>query len=166
MNYLNNNSIFDQNILIMTKDKNFKSMLLINTVWNMKRTFKLMPISKECPFVECIYDPESQMLAVVLDKIKDSYHMLPKLDDNGDNVPVKGKSRPNGEKFKTERRLVQTYGEVYIADAKDQEQIIELFAINSDVFDYKTMITAMPPEGECKDCDETKKEAVVKPITT
>ena len=165
MNYLNNNSIFDQNILIMTKDKNLKSMLLINTVWNMKRTFKLMPISKECPFVECIYDPESQMLAVVLDKIKDSYHMLPKLDDNGDNVPVKGKSRPNGEKFKTERRLVQTYGEVYIADTKDQEQIIELFAINSDVFDYKTMLTAMPPEGECKDCDETKKEAVVKPIT-
>ena len=159
----------------MTKDKNLKSMLLINTVWNMKRTFKLMPISKECPFVECIYDPESQMLAVVLDKIKDSYHMLPKLDDNGDNVPVKGKSRPNGEKFKTERRLVQTYGEVYIADTKDQEQIIELFAINSDVFDYKTIMTdefkgainkSMPKaeEEDCDDCD--KKEAKTIKLTT
>ena len=143
-------------------------MLLINTVWQMKKTFKMMPISKECPFVECIYDPESQMLAVVLDKIKDSYHMLPKLDDNGDQVPVKGRARANGEKFKTERRLVQTYGEVYIADIKDQEQIIELFALNSDVFDYKPMITPIPKEdGECKGCDEeTKKEAIVKPIIT
>ena len=153
----------------MTTDKNLNSMLLINTVWQMKKTFKMMPISKECPFVECIYDPESQMLAVVLDKIKDSYHMLPKLDDNGDQVPVKGRARANGETFKTERRLVQTYGEVYIADIKDQEQIIELFALNSDVFDYKPMITPMPEEeGECKDCDKEaeKAEAIVKPITT
>ena len=60
---------------------------------------------------------------------------------------------------------------MYIADPKDQEQIIELFAINSDIFDYKTMLYNTPaPEGDCKDCDEknekTKDEAIVKPITT
>jgi len=159
----------------MNKNTNLKSMLLIRSVWQNKLTFKMMPISKDCPFVECIYDPESRMLAVVLDKIKDSYHMLPKMDENGDPVPVKGRPRPNGEKTKTERRLVQTYGEVYIADIQDQKQIIELFALNSDVFDYISMITPMPEkEEECKDCDEKAKtamtnnikEAIVKPITT
>ena len=155
----------------MNSNKNFKSMLLITTVWQMKRTFKMIPISKDCPYIEVIFDPESKMLAVVLDKIKDSYHMLPKLDENGDNTPVKGRPRPGGQKIKEERRLVATYGEVYIADPKDQEQIIELFAINSDIFDYKTMLYNTPaPEGDCKDCDEknkkTKDEAIVKPITT
>lgn len=154
----------------MNSNKNLKSMLLISTVWQMKRTFKMIPISKDCPYIEVIYDPESKMLAVVLDKIKDSYHMLPKLDENGDNTPVKGRPRPAGQKIKEERRLVATYGEVYVADPKDQEQIIELFAINSDVFDYKALIHMPSPEGECKDCDEKEtakatQEPVVKPIS-
>jgi hypothetical protein len=162
----------------MNTNKNLKSMLLITSVWQMKKTFKLMPISKDCPFVECIYDPESKMLAVVLDKIKETYHMLPKLDENGDPISVKGRPRPAGQKTKEERRLVQTYGEVYLADPTDQEQIIELFALNSDVFDYKSMMTPeyngalnqkMPPkeEGECPDCPKSEKEeTVVKPIST
>ena len=153
---------------------NLKSMLLISSVWQMKKTFKMIPISKDCPYIECIFDPESKMLAVVLDKIKETYHMLPKLDDNGDPVSIKGRARPGGQKTKEERRLVATYGEVYIADPTDQEQLIELFAINSDVFDYKTIMTdefkgaihqSMPKaEGDCPDCD--KKEAKTVKLTT
>tara|TARA_R100000329_G_scaffold137098_1_gene118065 strand:+ start:503 stop:964 length:462 start_codon:yes stop_codon:yes gene_type:complete len=153
----------------MTENKSFKTMLLINTVWQMKKTFKMIPISKDCPYIECIYDPASGMLAIVLDKIKETYHMLPKLDENGDQTPVKGRPRPEGQKIKEERRLVATYGEVYIADPKDQQQIIELFAINTDVFDYKSMLSeAVPPktEEDCPDCDKKAKTAVVKPMTT
>ena len=137
--------------------KDFKNMLLISTVWRMKKTFKLIPIGRECPYVECIFDPESQMLAVILDKVKQSYHMVPKLDDNGDHVPTK-KPRPGGESIKEERRLVDTYGEVYIGDIKDIQQLVELFAINAEVFDYMQYIDQN--YNGCEDCDNETGEEI------
>ena len=138
-------------------NEKFKNMLLITTVWRMKKTFKLIPIAKDCPYVECIFDPESQMLAVILDKVKQSYHMVPKLDDNGDHVQTK-KARPGGETVKEERRLVDTYGEVYLSDVKDIKQMVELFAINAKVFDYMQYVDEN--YNGCEDCDNEEGEEI------
>ena len=61
--------------------------------------------------------------------------MVAKLDDNGDEVPVKGKPRANGKKVKEERRMVDTFSEHYIVTEEEIREIINMFAINPKAFD-------------------------------
>ena len=68
----------------------------------------------DCPYVECLFSAKDKVLAVISKTMKQTYHMVPKLDDNGDQVPVKGK-RPHGKPpYKEERRLVDTFSEFYL----------------------------------------------------
>ena len=39
--------------------------MLIKSDWNQRPTFKMVPVSVDCPYVECIYDPESKVLALI-----------------------------------------------------------------------------------------------------
>jgi len=58
------------------------NMLLITSSWKDGKTFKMIPTTKDCPFVECIYDQQVQVLAVIGSSKKDTFHMLTKLDAN------------------------------------------------------------------------------------
>ena len=71
-----------------------QNMMLVNSVFVMQRSFKMIPITMDCPYVECIYSPHEDMFVVISKVMKQSYHFVPKIDDNGDQVPVKGKARP------------------------------------------------------------------------
>jgi hypothetical protein len=42
-----------------------KSMMLITSAWGSKKTFKLIPISPECPYNEAIFDVDNKVLAVI-----------------------------------------------------------------------------------------------------
>ena len=44
-------------------------MLLIESVWNDKKTFKMIPIDETAPYVECIFDPTSGVF-VIISKIR------------------------------------------------------------------------------------------------
>ncbi len=50
---------------------------------------KLIPVSKDCPYVEAIIDPGSKILAVISTIAKETCHMIDKLDDNGDPQKMK-----------------------------------------------------------------------------
>ena len=64
--------------------------------------------------------------------------MVPRVDDNGDPIPVgKGKARMNGKGYREERRTIQTFHEYYITDKAEIESFLEMFSINYDTFDYK-----------------------------
>ena len=41
------------------------SMMLITSSWGAKKTFKMIPVEKDCPYNECIYDLDSKVLAVI-----------------------------------------------------------------------------------------------------
>ena len=108
-----------------------KSMMVIKSDWNQQPTFKMIPLVKECPYVECIYDPQSKVLALIGLTRKNVFHMMPKLDDNGDVVPRK--TRTEGAKaHKEERRTIETFQEYYLMDADDIKAFVNLFAINPD----------------------------------
>ena len=79
-------------------DENPKTMMLIKSAFGSMKSFKLLPISNDCPYVECLFSPSERILVVISKFMKSSYHMVPKLDDNGDQVPVKGKPRTDGKK--------------------------------------------------------------------
>ena len=107
------------------------SMMIIKSDWNQEPTFKMIPLSKDCPYVEAIYDPQSKVLALIGHTRKNVFHMMPKIDDNGDVVPRK--TRTEGAKaHKEERRTVETFQEYYLMDAADIKAFINLSAINPD----------------------------------
>ena len=117
------------------------NMLLIKSSWNDGETFKLLPVSQDCPYVECIFDPATKVFVVISKVSKTSLHMLPKLDDNGDPAPLKTK-RANGRMVKEERKTIDTFQEYYVEDKDAMIDIINLLAINKDTFDYNKFINA------------------------
>ena len=126
-----------------------KNMILINApdFQSMEKAFKMIPITLDCPFVECMYSAKDNVMAVITKTMKQSYHMVPKLDDNGD--PIKTKTqRANGKNFKEERRLVDTFSEFYLLTPEEINGFIESFAVNAKTFDYKSLTT---PKKDPKD---------------
>ena len=130
-----------------TKSTVNPNMMLITSNWNQTKTFKAIAITKECPFVEAIYDPGSQILALISKDKKEGYHMLPKLDDNGDPVMTKLKARPDGKKYKEQRVLLNTYTEIYISESDEIESFIKMFCINAKDYDWKQYTVALPEAG-------------------
>lgn len=111
------------------------SMLLFTSFWQDRVTFKLMPISESCPFVEVIYDPGLNILVVINKQFKESFHSIPKFDDNGDIIMTKS-ARKNGKPYREERRAIDTYQEYYITEKEEQVNFINIFAMNADSFDF------------------------------
>ena len=112
-------------------------MLLVTSVWDDKETFRMIPITDQCPYVECIFDTGLNVMVLISKNKKQSYHMLPKVDDSGDIVRVKTGRRESGKEFKEERRLVESFQEYYLIKLDEIENVISMFAINATNFDYK-----------------------------
>jgi hypothetical protein len=112
------------------------NMLLVKSSWNDGETFRMLPVTEDCPYVECIFDPSTKVFVIISKVVKTTLHMLPKLDDNGDPAPLKTK-RPNGRTVKEERKTIETFQEFYIEDKDAINALVDLFAINKDKFDYK-----------------------------
>lgn len=105
-----------------------KNMLLINSAFKNVKSFSLIAVNKDCPFIEALFDPTSQVLAVITKEKKNTFHMVPKLNDVG---------TPQGKK--KQRIQIETYSEHYITDQEDIKNFIEIFAINTN-FKYKEYI--------------------------
>jgi hypothetical protein len=116
-----------------------KTMILVQATWNDKQTFRMIPTSDTCPYVECIMDPDTKVFVIISKITKTTLHMLPRLDDNGDPLPVKSK-RANGRNVREERAKIETFQEFYVEDMTAVDELVNLFAINSATFDYKKFL--------------------------
>ena len=76
-----------------------KNMMIVTSSFRNVKSFTLIPATSDCPYVEAMYDPSSGILAVISKVMKQSYHMIPKLDDNGEPVRLK---TPNKKFIKIE----------------------------------------------------------------
>jgi len=110
-------------------------MMLITSTWNKGKTFRMIPINMECPYNEAIYDPDQGILAVISKECKDQFQLVPKFNEKGDIVYLKG-NRENGKNYAEERRAIETWYEYYIESEDDIAEFISLFGYNSE-FDYK-----------------------------
>lgn len=113
-----------------------KSMMLVTGSWGNNKTFKLIPVSPDCPYNEAIFDRDSKVLALIGKEKKQSMHMIAKLDDNGDVKRMKIGRRDNGKDFAEERKTLETYYEYYIENPTEIKDIVNMFAINADMFDF------------------------------
>jgi hypothetical protein len=120
-----------------------KSMMLITGTWGQKKTFKMIPVTPDSPYNEAIYDLDSKVLALVGKEKKQSMHMVPKLDDFGDLKPMKIGRRTNGKDYQEERKTLETYYEYYMDNADEIKQLINIVAINAEMFDVDTYLNAV-----------------------
>ena len=98
-------------------------MMLVKSSWQESQTFRMIPISESCPYVECIFDPGTKVF-VIISKIKrTSLQMLPKLDEYGQPV-VGAKGR------KEERHKLDVFQEFYIEDKEAIKKLIKLFFLH------------------------------------
>jgi hypothetical protein len=112
-----------------------KTMMLITGAWGQKKTFKMIPVTTDCPYNEAIYDAEAKVLALVSKEKKQSMHMVAKLDDFGDVKPMKVGRRTNGKDYAEERKTLETYYEYYLETPEEIKAFISLIAVNADSFD-------------------------------
>jgi|TARA_B110000908_G_C10178976_1_gene414679 hypothetical protein len=113
-----------------------KNMMLVNSTFRNAKSFTLIPVSNDSPYTEAMFDPTSGILAVISKVMKQSYHMVPKLDDNGEPMRLKTPNPQTGKTVKEERRLVDTFSEFYLTDRVDIDIFINMFAVNADNFKY------------------------------
>ena len=116
-----------------------KSMILVQSSWQESQTFRMIPITESCPYVECIFDPGTKVFVVILKTTKSTLHMLPKLDEYGQVVTG---SKGN----KQDRHKIEVFQEFYIEDKIAIKDLINLFALNAKTFDFEEfMISTETP---------------------
>jgi len=111
-----------------------KSMMLVQATWQDKQTFRLIPISDSCPYVECIFDPGTKVFVIISKLKRTSLQMLPKLDEYGQ--PVAGSKGQREERHK-----LDVFQEFYIEDKIAVKDLLHLFAINAKTFDFETFMS-------------------------
>ena len=131
-----------------------QNMMLVSSSFRNAKSFTMIPVSNDSPYTEAMFDPTSGILAVISKVMKQSYHMVPKLDDDGQPMRLKAPNKQTGKTHKEERRLVDTFSEFYLSDKKDIEDFINIFAINASSYDYKEFFV---------DIEETKVSKIIMP---
>jgi hypothetical protein len=132
-----------------------QNMMLVNSSFRNAKSFTMIPVSLDSPYTEAMFDPASGILAVISKVMKQSYHMVPKLDDNGDPQRLKTPNQQTGKTVKEERRLVDTFSEFYLSDKADIETFIHMFGVNATEFDYSQFMQT--------DVKETKVSNIILP---
>ena len=111
-----------------------KNMMLVASEWNGKPSFRAMPVTADCPYVECIFDPESKVFVIISKTKRNTLQMLPKLDEYGATVTgTKG--------MKQDRHKLEVFQEYYIDDVDTISELLKYFAVNPK-FDYLSFINA------------------------
>jgi hypothetical protein len=132
-----------------------QNMMLVNSAFRNVKSFTLIPVSLDSPYTEAMFDPASGILAVISKVMKKSYHMVPKLDDNGDPIRLKIPNKQTGKTVKEQRVQVDTFSEFYLTEKSDIETFIHTFAINANEFDYSEFMQT--------DVKETKTSNIIMP---
>lgn len=112
------------------------SMMLITSNFGQQKTFRMIPVTTDCPYAECIWDSINKVFVILHKYKKEGFHMVEQLDSNGDPV-LSLKGRANGSRYKEERKLLTTSHESYIIEKEEAISMIEMFAVNAKTYDYK-----------------------------
>lgn len=118
-----------------------KNMMLLTTYWGDDKTFKMMPVTEDCPFMEVIYDPKTNLLVVITKNMKENLQLVPKVDDDGNSIPTK-RPKSNGKPWKEKHVQMTVPQEFYFIEKTEQELFIKQFAINASTYDYMLYLDA------------------------
>ena len=115
--------------------------MLISSPFRNMPSFSLIPVSNEAPYVEAMFDPSSGILAVISKISKQSFHMMPKLDENGQPQRLKVPNKETGKTIKEVRVSTETFSEFYLTNKDEIKDFLNIFAINADTFDFNAFMS-------------------------
>jgi hypothetical protein len=115
------------------------TMLLSSIKLGEANSFQLIPLTKDCPFVEALYVPQDKALVILNKEKKVKYHFVPKLDDAGLEVPIRNTREA---KVKQQRDKIEMYHEHYLFDKSEIEEFIKRICVNEKTFDYNIYLNA------------------------
>ncbi len=110
-----------------------------------EKSFRLIPATNTCPYLDVVYWKDKKVLEVVLPFKKNEYNVFVKLNDNGDPEERKQTvkdAQGNVKKFKEERKMTEVMMNFYITEKKEIEEFVEAIALNADTYDYKKYLNA------------------------
>ena len=113
-----------------------QNMMLMTSAFRNVKSFSLFPVSLDCPYVEAMYDPSSGILAVITKVKKQSFHMMPRLNDEGQPQRLRTPNKETGKTVKEQRVNIETFSEFYITEKEEIVNFINLFAANAESFDF------------------------------
>ena len=111
------------------------TMLLVTAEFADRESFKMIPVHKECPYSEAIYVMNEKVLYLMSAQSKESMHLVPRLDEDGELQRAK-KPKQNGLLYKEQRVMVDTFVEHPVSVKEEVVNIIKMFAVNEKEFDY------------------------------
>lgn len=114
-----------------------QNMMLMTSAFRNVKSFSLFPVSNDCPYVEAMYDPTSGILAVISKNKKQSFHMLPRLSEDGQPQRLRTPDKATGKTVKEQRVSMETFSEFYITEKDEIENFVNIFGINAESFDYQ-----------------------------
>lgn len=85
------------------------------------------------------------MLVVITNNHKEVYQKFPKLDDDGNTIPVK-KPKQNGTTWKEKQVLMKMPQEFYLVEREEMKSFIETHAINASDFDTEKYFKMSEPD--------------------
>jgi len=138
----------------MSKKSIGQNMMLISSSFRGVKSFNLIAVTEDCPYVEGMYDPSSGILVVISKTMKETFTMLPRLDVAGNPQKLKVPNKETGKVVKEQRVSVKTFSEFYITEKKEIENFLALFAVNFSEFDYNEFMV---------DVKETKTSNIIMP---
>jgi hypothetical protein len=106
-------------------------MMAYKADWYGTETFRLIPTTTDCPYTEAVYDPSTKVLAVIGKTPMEKAIMLPKLNDKGQPIMMKG-ADPKQPNFVEERRIMATLSEYYLESVDDITAFINMFVMNPE----------------------------------
>lgn len=115
-----------------------------------KKTFKLMPITDECPFIHATYLPDEKILSIFSREYKERPIMLPKYNDKGIPVTV---NTSNGMKIAEERRMIDMYYEYALTEPEDILEFIYILSTQASNKRYSDFINELISNNSEKSLD-------------
>jgi len=131
-----------------------KNMMLISSAFRGVKSFSMIPVTQDCPYVEAMFDPTSGILAVISKVKKQAMHMVPRLDENGQPIRLKVPNMEAGKTVKEQRLQIETFSEIYITEKDEIAQFVYMFAVNAEQFDIAPFFV---------DVKETKTSSIILP---
>ena len=131
-----------------------KNMMLISSAFRGVKSFSIIPVTEDCPYVEAMFDPSSGILAVISKVKKQAMHMVPRLDENGQPIRLRTPNMETGKTVKEQRMQIETFSEIYITEKDEIAQFVYMFAVNADQFDIAPFFV---------DVKETKTSSIILP---
>jgi len=139
-----------------------QTMMIVSSNYKEQKTIRLIPTSVDCPYVECIFIPDAKSLVVLNKHSKEEFHMLPRLNADGEPEMKAGKAgKESANPFKQQRMNLSLNFEYYVEKVEEIKTFIDYHAFNYDK-SWESRIDELTTVEEVVDVDEKTVEPVAK----